>query len=195
MPIGILHAHVHGEEDQIVAEGVPERFRPQRVAKQCFEVGEPDEMPGSGRVARVGRERHRRDQRVDREQGVDRDRRSEKQQQKARAFSAWHLGDDLGDRFGHIGNSAPCFPSPRFVGERAGVRRGVARQKALRKTPNPLRAIARRGGWRHFAGLYHLSRPSCSCFAAASGVSLAFTTCADTFQSSFSRFGVPRDRT
>ena len=43
-------------------------------------------------------------------------------------------------------------------------------------------------------GLYHLSRPACSCLPAASGVIAPLITCAETFHNSFSRFGVPRDR-
>lgn len=46
----------------------------------------------------------------------------------------------------------------------------------------------------YFAGLYQLSRPSCSFLAAASGVSVPLITLADSTQVSFSRFGVPRDR-
>src|SRR5208283_4283735 len=57
------------------------------------------------------------------------------------------------------------------------------------------RGLAPRRRSRHLAaGLYHLSRPSWICLAAASGVSVALMTCAETFQSSFSRLGVPRDR-
>ena len=47
---------------------------------------------------------------------------------------------------------------------------------------------------RYLAGLYQLSRPSCSFLAAASGVSVPLITLADSTQVSFSRFGVPRDR-
>ena len=46
----------------------------------------------------------------------------------------------------------------------------------------------------YLAGLYQLSRPSCSFLAAASGVSVPLMTLADSIQVSFSRFGVPRDR-
>ena len=62
---------------------------------------EPDEMIGSGRVGGVGREAHRRDQRVDREQGIDRDRRSEKQRQQREEAGSGHRGDHLGNGFGH----------------------------------------------------------------------------------------------
>ena len=46
----------------------------------------------------------------------------------------------------------------------------------------------------YIAGLYHFFSPSWICAPAASGVSVPFSTRADTFHSSFSRFGVPRDR-
>lgn len=47
----------------------------------------------------------------------------------------------------------------------------------------------------YFAGLYQLSKPFWSFSAAAAGVSVPLITLADSTQVSFSRLGVPRDRT
>src|SRR5215207_8045640 len=63
----------------------------------------------------------------------------------------------------------------RWVGEKRGRRR-----------PPP-----RRG---YFCGGYQEARPSWTFFAASSGFMVPLTTCALTFQRSFSRFGVPRPR-
>jgi len=64
------------EEDQIVAQGVPERFRPQaELPKQLFrKLASPTKYPGSG-TDRSCRSRapSSRWRRVDREQAVDRD--------------------------------------------------------------------------------------------------------------------------
>ena len=65
----------------------------------------------------------------------------------------------------------------------------ICRLKAGRPHARPVHCLSS-----YFAGLYQLSRPSCSFLAAASGVSVPLMTLADSTQVSFSRFGVPRDR-
>lgn len=73
--------------------------------------------------------------------------------------------------------------------------RGGADNRYLRTVRIPAgQAPGRFDGKNYFAGLYQLSRPSCSFLAAASGVSVPLITLADSTQVSFSRFGVPRDR-
>jgi hypothetical protein len=71
----VLHHHVNGEENQVVAERVPELARPVGICQECLEILETDEAAHSRLVARIKAQSDRVDQRIDREQGVDRKRR------------------------------------------------------------------------------------------------------------------------
>jgi len=68
---------VDGEEDQVVGERIPELARPVRIVQKGVEILQPDEAAGSRFVAGIEAEADGVDERVDREQGVDRKRRRE----------------------------------------------------------------------------------------------------------------------
>ena len=80
-----------------------------------------------------------------------------------------HRGDDLGHRFGH--RSFRCAVSLDLAGRSRVSRAKRERGRPFSRLRETVRASAPDEGAAsaHFAGSYHLSRPSCSCLPAASG--------------------------
>ena len=73
----VLDDHVDGEEHAGVAQRVPEPRGPERVPEQAAEIGQPGEMQRARLVRLEEAEADGVHQWIDREQGVDRDRRQE----------------------------------------------------------------------------------------------------------------------
>ena len=196
MPIGFCTSMCTTKKIRLFLAAFQNGFDQSASVSSVTKLARPTKVIGAACVRRVGREAHRRDQRVDREERVDRDRGPEKQRQArgiGPAASKRRLGKPVRPSVvSGCGAVDPLIAVPIATRAPSGTRtlplskarragRGDGRDERLQR---PLTC----------AGLYHLSRPSCSCLPAASGVSAPLITCAETFQSSFSRFGVPRDR-
>ena len=167
----VLHRHVHGEENQIVPGRVPKRLRPDRVGQQRDEIGEADEMNRRPLLSRrVGRERHRRD-RAGRSRTACRSRpRARETAPSARGSAPRGIEAttwDNGSAIVRLARESCAQPRRRFAPppSRERMREGTRpRPRSGRRA----RALGE-GAPLTSPGLYHLSRPSCSCLPAASG--------------------------
>ena len=139
-----------------------------RVSKVC----EPDEVGCRRSVAGIEAEADGIDERVDRENGVDRKRR-------ARGTTTTWIGKRERTR-----TAPPDVRRGRNV--MLSDMQGTSESRMPDERPPDVVYF--------LCGPYQLARPSSAFLAASSGFIVPFSTWALTFQSSFSRFGVPRDR-